>query len=175
MVQIEFDNNQMITVIQANLGDLFKDVINKYLAKSLISPENVSFLANGSIINPNLTVEKQMNNFDKDNKTMKVIVFVMKEDENKAIIKSKEIICPDCHEPCRIKLENYKIKLYDCINGHVKENINLIDFNDTQKIDLSKIVCGLCKDVNKGNSFESEFYLCLNCNQNLCPMCKYKH
>ncbi len=87
MVQIEFDNNQMITVIQANLGDLFKDVINKYLAKSLISPENVSFFANGSIINPNLTVEKQMNNLDKDNKTMKVIVFVMKEDENKAIIK----------------------------------------------------------------------------------------
>ena len=31
MVQIEFDNNQMITVIQANLGDLFKDVIDKYL------------------------------------------------------------------------------------------------------------------------------------------------
>ena len=175
MVQIEFDNNQMITVIQANLGDLFKDVINKYLTKSLISPENVSFFANGSIINPNLTVEKQMNNLDKDNKTMKVIVFVMKEDENKAIIKSKEIICPECHEPCRIKLENYKIKLYDCINGHVKENINLIDFNDTQKIDLSKIVCGLCKEVNKGNSFENEFYLCLNCNQNLCPMCKYKH
>ena len=73
MVQIEFDNNQMITKIQANLGDLFKDVINKYLAKSLISPENVSFFANGSIINPNLTVEKQMNNLDKDNKTMKVI------------------------------------------------------------------------------------------------------
>ena len=86
MVQIEFDNNQMITVIQANLGDLFKDVIDKYLAKSLISPENVSFLANGSIINPNLTVEKQMNNFDKDNKKMKVIVYVMKEDENKKVI-----------------------------------------------------------------------------------------
>ena len=47
MVQIEFNNNQMITKIQANLGDLFKDVINKYLAKSLISPENVSFFANG--------------------------------------------------------------------------------------------------------------------------------
>ena len=98
MVQIEFDNNQMITKIQANLGDLFKDVINKYLAKSLISPENVSFFANGSIINPNLTVEKQMNNLDKDNKTMKVIVFVMKEDDDKVVIKSKEIICPECHE-----------------------------------------------------------------------------
>ena len=78
MVQIEFDNNQMTTVIQGNLGDLFKDVINKYLAKSLISPENVSFFANGSIINPNLTVEKQMNNLDKDRKAMKVILIYFK-------------------------------------------------------------------------------------------------
>ena len=53
MVQIEFDNNQMITVIQANLGDLFKDVINKYLGKTLISPDIVSFVSNGCIINPN--------------------------------------------------------------------------------------------------------------------------
>ena len=56
------------------INKIFKDVINKYLAKSLISPENVSFFANGSIINPNLSVEKQMNNLDKDNKTMKVIL-----------------------------------------------------------------------------------------------------
>ena len=175
MVEIEFDNNQVITMIQANVEDLFKDVINKYLGKALISPENVSFIANGSVINPNLTVEKQMNNLDKENKKMKVIVNVMKEDDDKAIIKSKEIICPKCHEPCRIKLENYKIKLYDCINGHVNENINLIDFNNTQKIDLSKIICHKCKEKNKGNSFENEFYICLNCNENLCPMCKYKH
>ena len=73
MVQIEFNNKQMITIIQANLKDLFKDVINKYLGKTLISPEIVSFYANGSIINPNLTVEKQMTNLDKENKTMKVI------------------------------------------------------------------------------------------------------
>ena len=175
MVQIEFNNNQMITIIQANLGDLFKDVINKYLGKTLISPKNISFVANGSIINPDLIVEKQMNNLDKENKTMKVIVNAMKEDDDKVVIKSKEIICPECHEPCRIKFENYKIKLYDCINGHENENINLIDFNRTQKVDLSKIICDKCKENNKGNSFENEFYFCLNCKQNLCPICKYKH
>ena len=175
MVQIEFNNNQMITIIQANLGDLFKDVINKYLGKTLISPNNISFVANGSIINPDLIVEKQMNNLDKENKTMKVIVNAMKEDDDKVVIKSKEIICPECHEPCRIKFENYKIKLYDCINGHENESINLIDFNSSQKVDLSKIICDKCKENNKGNSFENEFYFCLNCKQNLCPICKYKH
>ena len=175
MVQIEFDYEQTITVIQANLGDLFKVVINQYLGKSMISPDNVTFVANGSTVNPNLTVEKQMNDFDKINKKMKVLVKIIKEEENKVIIKSKEIICPECHEPCRIKFENYKIKLYGCVNSHAKENINLINFNDTQKIDLSKIICDICKDKNKGNSYKNEFYLCLNCNQNLCPICKYNH
>ena len=175
MVQIEFDCEQTITVIQANLGDLFKVVINQYLGKAMISPENVTFFANGSTINPNLTVEKQMNDFDKINKKMKVLVKVIKEEEHKVIIKSKEIICPECHEPCRIKIENYKIKLYGCVNGHTKEHINLTNFNDTQKIDLSKIICDICKDKNKGNSYKNEFYLCLNCNQNLCPICKYNH
>lgn len=102
MVQIEFDNNQIIIVIQAKLEDLFKDVINKYLEKTLISSDSVKFLANGSIINQNLTVEKQMNQLDKENKKMKIIVNSIKHDDNKVIVKSKEIICPDCHEPCRI-------------------------------------------------------------------------
>ena len=83
MVQIEFDNNQIITAIQANLQDLFKDVLSKYLAKTLLSPESVCFIANGSIINPILSVEKQMSNLDKANKTLKVIVNVMKEDDDK--------------------------------------------------------------------------------------------
>ena len=176
MVQIEFDNNQAITVIQAKLEDLFKDVLSKYLGKTLLSPDSVCFLANGSIINPNLSVEKQMNNLDKANKSMKVIVNVMKEDEDdKAIIKSKQIICPECKEPCRIKLENYKIKLYDCIKGHVKENINLIDFNNTQQIDLSTIKCDKCDEKNKSNTFNNDFFVCLSCKQNLCPICKDKH
>ena len=176
MVQIEFDNNQIITVIQANLQDLFKDVLSKYLAKILLSPESVCFIANGSIINPILSVEKQMTNLDKANKTLKVIVNVMKEDDdNKVVIKSKEIICPECKEPCRIKLENFKIKLYDCINRHTSDNINLMDFNNTQQIDLSNIKCDICKEKNKGNSFNNDFYVCLNCDKNICPMCKVKH
>ena len=176
MVQIEFDNNQMITVIQANLQDLFKDVLSKYLGKTKLSPESVVFISNGSIINPNLSVEKQMNNLNKENKTMKVLVNIMNEDDTKKkIIKSKEIICPTCQEPCRIKLENYKIKLYDCVKGHTKENINLIDFNKTQEIDLSKIICDICKEKNKAETFNNDFYICITCKQKLCPMCKQKH
>lgn len=50
-----------------------------------------------------------------------------------------------------------------------------MDFNNTQKIDLSKITCDKCKDKNKANTFNNGFYICVNCKQNLCPICKYQH
>ena len=56
-------------------------------------------------------------------------------------VKSKEIICPKCYEPCKIKIENYKIKLYDCVNNHIIDDIeeqNIINLNSQE--DLSKAV-----------------------------------
>ena len=47
MAQIEFNYNQNLTIIQANLNDKFKDVINKYLQKSSLDSNKVFFLANG--------------------------------------------------------------------------------------------------------------------------------
>ena len=42
-MEIEFNYNQIITVIQANLIDKFKDVINKYTQKALLDPDNLCF------------------------------------------------------------------------------------------------------------------------------------
>ena len=56
MVELEFDFNQVITNIQANLDDPFKDVINKYIQKSSLNPGSVNFLANGKIINTDESV-----------------------------------------------------------------------------------------------------------------------
>ena len=52
MIQIEFDYNQIKTVIQANLTDTFQDVINKYTQKALLDPKTLYFLANGKFIDP---------------------------------------------------------------------------------------------------------------------------
>ena len=49
---------------------------------------------------------------------------------NNNIIKSKSIICPECKENIRIKINDYKIKLYDCKNGH---NIDNILFEEYEK------------------------------------------
>ena len=49
------------------------------------------------------------------------------------------------------------------------------NFKEYQKIDLSKIKCDICKNKNKGNSYNNEFYICLNCRINLCVLCKTNH
>ena len=72
-------------------------------------------------------------------------------------------------------IKDYKINLYDCKNGHRKENILLNEFEETQNIDLSNIICDICKKNNKSKSNNNIFYKCLTCNNNICPLCKSNH
>ena len=103
-----------------------------------------------------------MSELNKQDKKIKVLVYLLNEDNQEQIfVKSKDIICPKCYEPYRFQIENYKIKLYDCINNHITDNINFIDFRNTQKINESNIICEICKDNNKGKSYNHEFYKCL--------------
>ena len=48
-------------------------------------------------------------------------------------------------------------------------------YEEGQKIDLSKIVCDICKINNKGNTHNNIFYICNTCNKNMCPICKSSH
>ena len=107
---------------------------------------------------------------------MKITVInsdIKKED---IFIQAKEIICPQCNESCRIKIENGKIKLFGCINNHNYVEIDILNFKNTQKINISKIICNDCKDTNMGNVHNYEFYKCLTCRNNVCLICQtYKH
>ena len=167
MVEIEFDYNQRITVIQAKLDEPFQNLINKFFQKSLLQPGSVYFLANGKHIdNPQNKVESFMSDLNKQNKKMPVLVKEIEENEKdkaQVTIKSKDIICPKCKEPCRIKIDNYKIKLYECINGHETNDIKINDFVNTQKINESEIICDKCKFKNKGNCPKDGFFRCLIC------------
>ena len=176
MIEIEFDLNQSITIIQANLKDSFQIVIDKYLQKSLLNPVNIYFLANGKQINPSESVESYMSDLNKQNKKLNILVQILEGDnKEQVIITSKNIICPECKEPCRISFDNYKIKLFDCDDGHITEDINIKDFENIQKINESKIICDKCKIKNKANCPDEQFYKCLTCNMNLCLLCKPIH
>ena len=177
MVEIEFISAQTKTVIQANLTDLFQVVINNYYIKAEVKPNSVYFLAKGTKVIPEKTVESYMTSDDMKDKRMRVLVDKLELDEDKeqVIIKSKDIICPKCKEPCRFSTENFQMKLFDCINNHIIAQIKIEDFPKTQEINISEIVCGQCKVKNKGNSQNHEFFKCLTCKINLCILCKSRH
>jgi len=178
MVNIEFNFNQKIINIQANLDEPFKIAVDKYIQKTSIDPTSVYFLANGKILNLEQTIKSQMTEINKKNKKLSVLVTLIANDKSydeNVIIKSKDIICPKCYEPCRLKMQNYEVILFGCINNHTTEDIKFTKFNETQKINISKIICDNCKIKNLGNCPNDEFYYCLSCKVNLCLLCKPHH
>ena len=46
---------------------------------------------------------------------------------------------------------------------------------NSQNIDLSTIKCDNCLNQSKANALNNEFFICLECNMNLCPFCKSTH
>ena len=65
--------------------------------------------------------------------------------------------------------------MYNCKNNHNIEDISIDELNNILKIDINKIECNKCKEKNKGNTYNNEFYKCLTCNNNICPLCKSIH
>ena len=178
MIQIEFDYKQDKVMIQAKSYESFQSAIDRYIQKSQIQLDSIYFIANGNKIKPEHSIESIMTNIDKKNKKIKVLVNKMQDKDNnyqEVIVKSKNIICPKCGENCRISIEDGKIKLFGCCNNHTTKSIRLLDFKDSQKVNLSKIICDKCKSKNKGNSINHEFYKCLTCKINLCLLCKTTH
>ena len=180
MIEIEFCFNQKITKVQANVNTCFKSIMDEYVQKTEINNQSIFYIANGIKLNPEQTIINQMSNQNKKDKKMIVLVCLFNRTDSlssNTIIcnKSKEIICPKCKEICRIKFENYKIKLYDCINGHIIDNIKLTEFKNTQNVNASTIICNKCNIENKGNTPNNEFYICITCNENICPSCKIIH
>ena len=180
-------NNKIKEIIN-NLNDLI-DIIDTYykINNNILNNyskqnRNYEILANFREINLNNEIFKdleninKMNNIKQQKKKIRVLVQIAEEGNTnvQVISQSNNIICPRCHEPCRIKIENYQIKLFECINNHSK-NIKLKDFPNTQRINISEIICEKCRIKNKGNCPNNEFYKCLTCNQNLCLLCRAKH
>ena len=148
MVELIFSYNQVQTIIQANLNDSFNSIIQKYVNKAKLDINNIYFVSNGQKIPNNKKVENIMNNTEKKSKRKMILVLSINSTINNIntnMIKSKDIICPTCKEPCIYEIKDHKIKLYGCKNGHEIDNIKLDDFNNQQNIDISQIICDKCE------------------------------
>ena len=181
MSEVEFNYNGIITIIKCKLNEKMKNICQYFANEIKINKNEIYFSYNGKAgiqFDEELTFEEIINEEDKKRNKMCILVykneFIDNEGENE-IIKSKEIICPKCGESIRMDIINYKIRLYECKNGHKIENILLDKFEDTQKIDRVKIRCELCQDNNMSNVYNKIFYRCNTCKKNICPICQSKH
>ena len=178
MVEVEFNYQQNKVVIQGNLNDLFEEIVKKYINTTNLDINNIYFLANGNTINIKDKLETIMNDSNKRNNKIIILVYSINSTinmDNTNIKVSNDIICPTCNEICKYEINNYRVKLYDCKNGHIMENIKFDELENKQGIDISQIKCEKCKNKNKSNTFNNEFYICNECKMNLCPLCKSIH
>ena len=177
---IEFNYKNNIITVQGKDEEKMKTIIDRFLAKGYGIKDNIVFLYDGKKIDEKMTLSQQANKFDKLNKKMSIIAFDFNDidppnDPNiKNLKKSKNIICPECNENIRIKIDAQKITLYECRNNHKKDDILLEQFEKTQYIDETQIICNVCKN-NKDDVYGKKFYICFKCKFKLCPLCKNKH
>ena len=182
MATILFIFNMQKTSISCKKEDKMKDICNIFLSRYQIDINSVYFIYNGNILNLDLTFDEQANSMDKERNEMNILVneiqknsYIKSYTNNAIIVKSKQIICPICDEDCRISIKDYKINLYDCKNNHRTENLPLDEFNNTQFINESKIICEICTTMSKNKADNSGFYKCIECQKNVCPICRVTH
>ncbi len=156
------------TNISCTTSDKMITICEKYVSKVQKDINKLNFIYNGNLINKDLKFEEQINDpIDKLYFSMNIKV------EEKTIKIPNEIICPECNENILIKIQDYKINMFNCKNNHKYQNISFEDLNDSQKIDISKIKCNICNESNINNI--NEIYICINCNKNICNLCKANH
>ena len=163
MVDVEFHYNMLKTNFIANEKETIKEVIVKANIKYITDDKNIVIIAHNKKIKNEDTIESIMNEEDKNEKKIKIIIIPLDNDNNNF----KDIICPECLEPCRLAINNYRINLSHISGLHNKDNIKLSDFKKMQNDLLQKLECKVCN--NKGS------YKCSQCNFYFCEKCKDSH
>ena len=177
MAQVEFHCEGIITTIQCQEDQKMSEIFNSFAFKANISENEISYSYNGKVLSQNdknLTFIQIANTMDKERKKMNILVIKI-EKQPEMIIRSKNIICPECNRDIKMKINNrYNIDLYGCINNHKFNNISINEFERTQMINITKIKCVNCGD-NKSNTYNNIFYKCNECKIDICPRCQLKH
>ena len=175
MIKIEFEYNSAKTIIQSIYEDKMRQVCSKFTQKVQIDLNKLYFIYSGNIINLDLSVEQIINKADRERKVLTIIAIDHSNEQgNISKVVSPYIICPICKEHARFEIKNYRITIYNCKNGHVVDDILFKDFEKTQTIDESLIICTKCRK-NKSSTYNKEMYICNECNMNLCPLCRSNH
>jgi hypothetical protein len=176
-IKVEFQYSEGNIDIYSKLKEIMEEICKNFGKKIHKNIKDIQFLYSGKKINMNKSLIETINKQDKERKIMSIIAldnYFQKQSNNKNIIKANHIICPICKESALINFEDYKIKIFNCKNGHTSYLL-FNEFEESQKIDESKIICNNCCNNNKANSYKNIMYICNTCKINLCPLCKENH
>ena len=174
MSKIIFNYKGQETTFLCKKEEKLKETIKKLGEKIQKNINKIYLIYDGKIVNEELSFNEFAKSDDKERNIMNILVEEIEEfndTTNQNIIRSKNIICPKCKENILIELKDYNINLYLCKNGHELNNLSIKDIVSSQYINMSNIICDICKVKNKANTFNNEFHFCLTCKQNLCPVC----
>jgi len=178
MFETIFNFEGKSTKVQCNENDKMIDICKKFCGKVGKEINNLFFLFQGEKINLEKEFKDMISNKSENKNQLIILVNESSENEKENTIEeSKQVICKKCgQKSIRFKLKNYLISLYGCDNnGHEHLGINTEEYLETQKVDLSKIICDKCQTQNKSESYKNMFYECCLCKQLLCPLCKNSH
>lgn len=165
-------NTQEIKIM-ANNNEYMKDIFKRFFINANITKntKNFYFLCEGVKISEEMKINEINNNKNELNILVYSNTTIINEPQKKY---SKLIICPECEWSCEININDYKINLDQCDNGHNFHNILIEEFNNTQIIDETKIKCNECNNL-KDKAYNGQFYFCCKCNCYLCPLCRTNH
>ena len=165
----ETKTTQVLCSVKDEMKTMFQKFINKFNSESEI--KDYKFYYEGKQLEYNSTIEKNESIGDKKEITITV-------QKNIRIIK-----CPICnYNDCIINLSDFKIALYGCEHNH-SHFTNYDNYEQTQKMEFSKIRCCNCDPVCNNNQQNDplDFYLCLTCSKFLgnsksyCNKCNSTH
>ena len=182
-IEIEFSYYNKKITFQCYEDEKMKDIFKNFEKKFGLINKKLHYLYNGKKVEENMTINEIVNKYVIENNKMIIFVFDSKESEyeDKPIKMEYLIICQTCKENIKMDIKEFKINLYECKNGHKIENILLNEFEETQKIELDKIICDECKKNNKSKSY-NKYYICEKHNnyytsfcedykKNICSLC----
>ena len=94
--------------IQCKREEKMKDICDRFISKLGLNKNNIVLIYNGDKINNDLTFIEQANENDKINNEMNILVYNITE-YNNSLVKTKDVICPNCKENCIMSIVDYKI------------------------------------------------------------------
>ena len=183
MVEVIFVYNEKEINFKCQIEEKMDEIIKKFAIQKSKDINSYAFTYNECKINTEITLNQLINKSDSMKK--KIYIYVKSKDNlymntvsndgapknaGANIIKTKELICPECYESTRFLIKDYKITLYDCQNRHNFKNILLNEFENTQIINKSKFLPNICREHN-----EFLTLYCSNCKKNLCYDCLDEH